>query len=118
MSSQARLGVVETGNEVYIKFVVTAPVIAPSATSTAVTFTIHYPDDTEVSVSSPNASITGPTAGTAVVDGVSCATTTWHYKTPAFTKVGNSTVRARSTAGILCSDDSTIYTPAFAPFGP
>jgi len=109
------IGRVETGNEVHVRFVITAPTITPAATSTAVTFTRHNPDGTEQTVSSPNAAITGPTAGTTTIDGTIVATTTWTWRTPTFTQPGVSTVRARSTAGMIASDNSAIVTPSYAP---
>lgn len=112
------LGLIETGNEIYLRWVITAPVIAPTAASTAVTFTRVNPDRTTATASSPDAAIIGPTAGSTVVDGVTLTTTTWHWKTPLFTQPGTSTVRARSTAGILCSENRTIATPPHSPLPP
>lgn len=117
MSNQ--LGVVETGNRPWIKAVVTAPNVTGHLTdaSTAVTFNMMLPDGTlGTPVSSPNADIAGPTAGTVVVNGVTLTTTTWFWKTPLIVQVGYHTVRWTSTAGVVAQDNAYFTTPPFAPF--
>lgn len=108
--------VVEAGTECYVKAVFRATPEAITAASTAVTFTLSAPDGTLTTVSSPNAAITGPTAGSETVDGVALTTTTWVYKTAALAQSGAYTVEAQSTAGILAASRSRIVVPSFAPF--
>lgn len=108
--------VVEAGTECYIEAVFRAAPEAVTATSTVVTFTVSAPDGTLTSVSSPNAAITGPTAGSQTVDGVALTTTTWIYKTAPLLQAGTYSVEAQSTAGILAATRSRIVVPSFAPF--
>lgn len=108
--------IVEAGSEMYVESVFVATVHAPLATSTAVTFSLSAPDNTLTTVTSPNAAITGPTAGTDTVDGVTVATTTWVWKTPILMQSGRYAVEAQSTAGILVAKRSIVKVPSFAPF--
>lgn len=110
------IDIVKTGNEPYIRLTILAPMAAALAESTAVTFTRLNPDASTDTASSPHAKITGPTVDTTVVRGVTVARTIWTWHPPIFTQPGRSTIRARSTAGILCSEDKPIFTPPFAPF--
>lgn len=119
MTTNDNLGIVETGNRPWVKAVVTAPNVPghTTDTSTAITFVMHKPDATETApISSPNADIAGPVAGTTVVDGVTLTTTTWYWKVPLLTLPGDHTIRWTSTAGIVAQDNSTLSVPIFTPF--
>lgn len=106
------LGQIETGNSFYIEATFIATTIAPTAESTAVTFTIEDPAGAEVSTSSPHASISGPTA-TVLADGRH--QTVWVLTHAVLTLPGRYTVRARSTAGLLASQNSHFDVPAYVP---
>lgn len=108
--------IVEAGCDAYIETVFIATVHAPTAASTAVTFSLSEPDGTLVAVNSPNAAITGPTAGTDTIDGVTVTTTTWVWKTPVLDQAGRHSIETQSTAGILAAKRLTIIVPSFAPF--
>lgn len=113
------LGIVESGNRPWVEAVITAPDVPGHTTdaSTAITFVMNKPDDTETSpVSSPHADIVGPTAGTVVVDGVTLTTTTWHWKVPTLALAGVHTIRWTSTAGVIAQDSAYLSVPDFAPF--
>lgn len=106
------LGQIETGNAYFIKATFVATTVAPTAESTAVTFTVVDPAGTSVAVSSPDASITGPTV-TTLDDGRK--QTVWTLSASAETLPGRHTVRARSTAGLLASANAFFDVPAYVP---
>lgn len=106
------LGNIETGNAYAIRATFIAMETAPTAESTAVTFTVIDPAGTEVPVNSPNAAITGPT-NTVLAD--SRHQSVWIYTHAAPTLPGRYTVRSRSTAGIVGSRTDFFEVPAFAP---
>jgi hypothetical protein len=109
----AYLGQVETGNTVTIKATFIAPFDIPGAESTAITVTVVDPDGTvESPVSSPNATITGPTY-TTLDDGRH--QTVWLFTHAAPTIPGRWTVRVRSTAGLTASENSWFDVPAYVP---
>lgn len=113
------LGQIGTGNRPYVVAVITAPNVPGHTTdaSTAITFVMNKPDDTETTpVSSPHADIVGPTAGTVVVDGVTLTTTTWHWKVPTLTQPGLHTIRWTSTAVIIAQGTAELTVVGFAPF--
>lgn len=117
------LGLVETGNRPWIAAEVAAPNVPGHITeaSTAITFSVMLPDATvSTPVSSPNADVAGPVAGTKVVtvNGVTTTltTTTWYWKMPLLVLSGNYTVRWKSTAGVIAQDNSRLVVPTFAPF--
>lgn len=113
--SSTPLAEVEAGTEVYIPALITATVEAPAAQSTAITFSLSAPDGTLTTVSSPNAAITGPVAGTDP-DNPSLATTRWVYKTPVLMQAGNYAIEAQSTGGIAVAKRGRIHVPVFTPF--
>lgn len=111
------LGTEATGNRPWIKAVITAPNVTghTTDTSTAITFKMHLPDDTETAaVSSPNADIVGPVAG--VEAGTGLTTTTWYWKVPTLAQIGRHTVRWTSTAGVIAQDNSRFVVVDYAPF--
>jgi hypothetical protein len=110
------LGEVDAGTEAYIEAVFRATSEAPTAASTAVTFSLAQPDGRVLSKTDADPEVTGPTAGTEVVDGVTLTTTRWVYKTPALALVGRYTVEAQSTAGMLVTKRGRLEVPTFAPF--
>jgi hypothetical protein len=113
------IGVAETGNRPWVSAVVTAPNVPGHLTdaSTAITFNMVKPDGTLATpVSSPNADIVGPTAGTVVVNGVTLTTTTWFWKVPTLTLAGDHVIRWTSTAGCIAQDNSRLVVPSYAPF--
>jgi hypothetical protein len=106
------LGEVEVGNAFYVEAEFIATRIAPTAESSAVTFTIRTPAGVETPTSSPNAAIAGPTA-TVLDDGRH--KTVWSLAISPLTAPGRYTVRARSTAGLLASQDSCFEVLAYVP---
>lgn len=113
------LGQIATGNRPWVTAVITAPNVTGHTTdaSTAVTFGMSKPDRTEITpISSPNADIAGPVAGTIVVNGVTLTTTTWYWKVPTLTQPGVHTIRWTSTAGVIAQDTAELSVSVFAPF--
>jgi len=114
------LGTIETGNRPWVQVVITAPNVTGHLTdaSTAITFSMMLPDGTSITpVSSPNADIVGPTAGTTTTPaGVVLTTTTWAWKVPLLAQSGTYTVRWASTAGLIAQDNSRIIVPLYTPF--
>lgn len=106
------LGIAETGNVVFIEATFVATRIAPTAQSSAVTFTVVAPDGTETTTSSVNGAIAGPTV-TTLGDGRKQSVWTLTLTVP--TTPGRYTVRSRSTAGLVASQvdwfDVAAYTP-------
>jgi hypothetical protein len=110
------LGDVEAGSETGIVAVLHGPSYAPTAQSTAITFTLHMPDGTQDVKTDADPEVVGPTTGSVVVDGVTYTTTTWIYTTPVLTQSGHYQVAAKSTAGIKRASRSGFVVPEFAPF--
>lgn len=109
----------DTGNRPWITVTITAPNVTGhlTDTSTAITFVMHLPDGTLTTpVSSPNADIVGPTAGTVSVNGVTLTTTTWAWKVPLLTQPGNHVIRWTSTAGLIAQDTIKLPVDDYAPF--
>lgn len=106
------LGNIETGNSYTLKATFIALSTSPTADSSAVTFTVVDPAGTEVSVNSPDATISGPTL-TTLSDGRHQSVWTYAHATP--TLPGRYTVRARSTAGLVASVSGFFEVPAYTP---
>lgn len=116
------LGEIETGNIVYVEATFIATRIAPTAQSSAVTFTVVAPDDgdeetdPETETSSPHADIAGPTV-TTLGDGRKQSV--WVLTLVAPELPGRYIIRSRSTAGIVASQidafDVLAYVPLSAP---
>ncbi len=106
------LGQVETGNSFFIEAVFTATRIAPTAQSSAVTFTVVDPAGDDTVTSSPNAAIAAVVV-TDAPDGRKVST--WVLTVAALTLPGRYHVRARSTAGLLASQNSYFDVPAYLP---
>jgi len=106
------LGQVETGNAFFIEAVFDATRIAPTAQSSAVTFTIEDPAGTETTTSSAHANISGPVV-TTLDDGRKRST--WTLTVAGVTLPGRYTVRSRSTAGLVASRTDHFDVPTYAP---
>lgn len=106
------LGNIETGNAFFIEGTFDATRIAPTAQSSAVSFTIEDPAGTEVTTVSVHANIAGPTI-TTLSDGRKRSV--WVLTVAALTLPGRYTVRARSTAGLVASQNSWFEVPAYVP---
>lgn len=106
------LGSIAVGNAFYVEAVFVATRIAPTAQSSAVSFTVQTPAGVETVTSSAHANITGPTV-TTLDDGRKQSV--WTLAIAALTAPGRYLVRARSTAGLLASQDSMFEVEAYAP---